>query len=288
MIHPVRIAHRGASGDGLAPENTLAAFEKAIQIGVDVLEVDVHATLDNRIIVIHDATLDRTTDRFGVVRELTFDEIREADAGSWCGGQFKNERVPTLDEVLDLARHRALVLVEIKADYLAERVLQTIVEMDAVSQVVIQSFNQQTIKRIKLLEPSIPTALLMGNLPTTPSRVRARRMVRDVLAIGANSIGLWHNVVTPALLEEMRRRALSVWTWTVNEEIAMRDLVQMGIHGIITNYPDRLNHVLEDLEDEGLVQPPLGRRRRVKRGRWSRRRSIKKAQKRREGVNSAQ
>jgi Glycerophosphoryl diester phosphodiesterase len=93
-------------------------------------------------------------------------------------------------------------------------------------------------------------------------------------------------VVTPALLEEMRRRALSVWTWTVNEEIAMRDLVQMGIHGIITNYPDRLNHVLEDLEDEGLVLPPLGRRRRVKRGRWSRRRSIKKAQKRREGVNS--
>ncbi len=287
MIHPVRIAHRGASGDGLAPENTLAAFEKAIQIGVDVLEVDVHATLDNRIIVIHDATLDRTTDRFGVVRELTFDEIREADAGSWCGGQFKDERVPTLDEVLDLARHRALVLVEIKADYLAERVLQTIVEMDAVSQVVIQSFNQQTIKRIKLLEPSIPTALLMGNLPTTPSRVRARKMVRDVLAIGANSVGLWHNVVTPALLEEMRRRALSVWTWTVNEEIAMRDLVQMGIHGIITNHPDRLNNVLEDLEDEGLVQPPLGRRRRVKRGRWSRRRSIKKAQKRREGVNSA-
>ncbi len=282
MIHPVRIAHRGASGDGLAPENTLAAFEKAIQIGIDVVEVDVHATLDNRVIVIHDATLDRTTDRLGVVKELTFQEIRQADAGSWCGTQFKDERVPALEEVLDLARHRALVLIEIKADYLAERVLQTIVEMDAVSQVVIQSFNQQTIKRIKLLEPSIPTALLMGNLPTTPSRVRARKIVRDVLAMGANSVGLWHNVITPALLEEMRRRALSVWTWTVNEEIAMRDLIQMGIHGIITNYPDRLNHVLEDLEDEGLVQPPLGRRRRVKRGRWSRRRRIKKAQKKRE------
>ena len=286
MIHPVRIAHRGASGDGLAPENTLAAFEKAIQIGVDVVEVDVHATLDNRAVVIHDATLDRTTDRTGAVKKLTFDEVREADAGSWCGTRFKDERVPALDEVLDLARHRALVLIEIKADYLAERVLQTIVEMDAVSQVVIQSFNQQTLKRIKLLEPTIPAALLMGNLPTTPSRVRARKMVRDVLAIGANSVGLWHNVVTPALLEEMRRRALSVWTWTVNEEVAMRDLVQMGIHGIITNYPDRLNLVLEDLEDEGLVHPPLGRRRRVKRGRWSRRRHIKKAQKKREGVNS--
>ena len=286
MIHPVRIAHRGASGDGLAPENTLAAFEKAIQIGVDVVEVDVHATLDNHVVVIHDATLDRTTDRTGAVKELTFDEVREADAGSWRGASFKDERVPALDEVLDLARHRALVLIEIKAEYLAERVLQTVVEMDAVSQVVIQSFNQQTLKRIKLLEPTIPAALLMGNLPTTPSRVRARKMVRDVLATGANSVGLWHNVVTPALLEEMRRRALSVWTWTVNEEVAMRDLVQMGIHGIITNYPDRLNLVLEDLEDEGLVQPPLGRRRRVRRGRWSRRRHIKKAQKKRVAVNS--
>lgn len=287
MIPPVRIAHRGASGEGLAPENTLAAFEMAIQIGVDAVEVDVHATRDNRVIVIHDATLDRTTDRFGVIRDLTYDEIKEADAGSWFGAEFKGERVPELEEVLDLARHRALLLIEIKADFLAEKVLQTVVEKDAVSQVVIQSFNQQTIRRIKLLEPSIPTALLMGNLPTTPSRVRARRMVRDVLAIGANSVGLWHNVVTPALLEEMRRRALSVWTWTVDEEIAMRDLVQMGIQGIITNYPDRLNSVLDDLEDEGMVQPPLGRRRRVKRGRWSRRRLIKKAQKNRKRTVSA-
>ena len=286
MIHPVRIAHRGASGAGLAPENTLAAFEKAIEIGVDAIEVDVHATRDNRVAVIHDATLDRTTDRLGIVRDLTYDEIREADAGSWFDAGFAGERVPELEEVLDLARHRALILIEIKADFLAERVLQTVAEMDALSQVAIQSFNPQTIRRVKLLEPTIPTALLMGKVPTTPSRVRARKMVRDALAIGANSIGLWHNVVTPALLEEMRRRALSVWTWTVNEPIAMRDLVQMGIQGIITNYPDRLNLVLADLESEGLVHPPLGRRRRVKRGRWSRRRLIKKAQKQRAAIDS--
>lgn len=286
MTHPVRIAHRGASGDGLAPENTLAAFEKAIQIGVDAVEVDVHATSDNHLVVIHDSTLDRTTDHSGVVRELAFEQIREADAGSWCGAEFTGERVPELEEVLDLARHRALLLIEIKADYLAEKVLQTVVEMDAASQVIIQSFSQQTIKRVRLLEPTIPTSLLMGKLPTTPSRVRARKMVRDVLAVGANSVGLWHNVVTPALLEEMRRRALSVWTWTVNEEVAMRDLVQMGIQGIITNYPDRLNQVLQDLEDQGLVEPPLGRRRRLKGGRWSRRRLIKKAQKKRGGGNS--
>lgn len=281
VIHPVRIAHRGASGAGLAPENTLAAFEKAIEIGVDAIEVDVHATADNRVVVIHDATLERTTDRVGAVRELRYDEVREADAGSWFDERFAGERVPELGEVLDLARHRALALIEIKADYLAERVLQTVAEMDAVGQVVVQSFNQQTIRRVKLLEPSVPTALLIGKVPTTPSRVRARKMVRDALTIGANSVGLWHNVVTPALLEEMRRRALSAWTWTVNEPIAMRDLVQMGIQGIITNYPDRLNQVLEDLETEGVLQPPLGRRRRVKRGRWSRRRRLKKAQKQR-------
>ena len=276
MIHPVRIAHRGASGRGLAPENTLAAFERAIQIGVDAVELDVHGTRDGQVVVIHDPTLDRTTDRSGAVRDLTLATIREADAGSGYGERYRGERVPTLEEVLDLTRNRALALIEVKADYLAESVLRVIDALDASTQVVVQSFNPEIVRRIKLLDPTIPTALLVGKLPTAPSRMRARRMVKEVLQVGANALAMWHAVLTPQFFEEMRKRAVGVWTWTVDEEVVMRDMIQVGVQGIITNYPDRLNQVLGDLEAEGAVLPPLGRRQRQKRTRWSRRRQIRK------------
>jgi glycerophosphoryl diester phosphodiesterase len=180
--------------------------------------------------------------------------------------------------VLDLARHRAQVLLEIKSDFIAERVLQIIFESGAEDQVVLQSFNPQTVQRVKLLAPQLPASLLVGQLPTTPSRVRARRLVAQVLEVGANALSVWHATLTPPLIEEMRKRAIAVWAWTVDEEIIMRDLAMMGVQGIITNYPDRLNAVFDDLVDSGQIQPPLGRRQRQKRSRWSRRRQLRKMQ----------
>jgi len=276
MIPPLRIAHRGASGLGLAPENTLAAFEQAIQLGVDILEIDVHATRDGQIVVLHDAAIDRTTDGTGLVAELSSEQVRRADAGSWFGADFTGERVPLLEEVLDLARHRALVLIEIKADFITERILQVVETVVAAEHVVLQSFNPATVERIKLLAPALPTALLIGQLPTTPSRVRARRLVQQVLQVGANVLAIWHATLTPPFLEEMRKRGIAVWAWTVDQDIIMRDLAMMGVQGIITNYPDQLNLVLDELVDEGQLDPPLGRRQRLKRSRWSRRRQLRK------------
>ena len=276
MIPPLRIAHRGASGLGLAPENTLAAFEKAIQLGVDVIEIDVHATRDGQIVVLHDATVDRTTDGTGFVAEQSFEEVRRVDAGSWFAAEFTGERVPLLEEVLDLARHRALVLIEIKADFITERILQVIESTVAAEHVVLQSFNPAIVERVKLLAPALPTALLIGQLPTTPSRVRARRLVQQVLQVGANALASWHATLTPPFLEEMRKRGVAVWAWTVDEDIAMRDLAMMGVQGIITNYPDRLNTVLDELLEEGRLQSPMGRRQRTKRSRWGRRRQLRK------------
>jgi len=276
MIPPLRIAHRGASGLGLAPENTLAAFEKAIQLGVDVIEIDVHATRDGQIVVLHDATVDRTTDGTGFVAEQSFEEVRRVDAGSWFAAEFTGERVPLLEEVLDLARHRALVLIEIKADFITERILQVIESTVAAEHVVLQSFNPAIVERVKLLAPALPTALLIGQLPTTPSRVRARRLVQQVLQVGANALASWHATLTPPFLEEMRKRGVAVWAWTVDEDIVMRDLAMMGVQGIITNYPDRLNTVLDELLEEGRLQSPMGRRQRTKRSRWGRRRQLRK------------
>ncbi len=271
MIPPLRIAHRGASGRGLAPENTLAAFEKALDIGVDMLEIDVRVTGDGQLIVLHDPSLDRTTDCEGIVREMGLDEIRQADAGD-------GERVPILGEVFDLARNRAPILLEIKSDFIAERVVQAIADAQIEEQVVVQSFNPQTVERVKRLAPHLPSSLLIGELPTTPSRVRARRLVSQVLEVGANTLSIWHATLTPSLIEEMRKRGIAVWAWTVDEEITMRDLAMMGVQGLVTNYPNVLNNVLDDLMESGQAQPPLGRRRLQNRGRWARRRQLRKMQ----------
>ena len=276
MIPPLRIAHRGASGRGLAPENTLAAFEKALDIGVDMLEIDVRVTGDGQLIVLHDPSLDRTTDCEGIVRELGIEKIRQADAGH-------GERIPILREVFDLARHRAPILLEIKSDFIAELVVQAIAEAQFAEQVVVQSFNPQTVERVKRMAPHLPASLLIGELPTAPSRLRARRLVSQVLEIGANTLSIWHATLTPSLIEEMRKRGVTVWAWTVDEEITMRDLAMMGVQGLVTNYPDVLNNVLEDLMESGQVQPPLGRRRLQNRGRWARRRQLRKMQATRRG-----
>jgi len=271
VIPPLRIAHRGASGRGLAPENTLAAFEKALDIGVDMLEIDVRVTGDGQLIVLHDPSLDRTTDCEGIVREMGLDEIRQADAGD-------GERVPILGEVFDLARNRAPILLEIKSDFIAERVVQAIADAQIEEQVVVQSFNPQTVERVKRLAPHLPSSLLIGELPTTPSRVRARRLVSQVLEVGANTLSIWHATLTPSLIEEMRKRGIAVWACTVDEEITMRDLAMMGVQGLVTNYPNVLNNVLDDLMESGQAQPPLGRRRLQNRGRWARRRQLRKMQ----------
>jgi glycerophosphoryl diester phosphodiesterase len=281
MIHPVRIAHRGASGSGHAPENTLAAFERAIQLGVDAVELDVRATRDGVVVAMHDATIDRTTDREGPVDEWTYAQLRDASAGGWFGPDFADERIPTLQEVLDLVRLRALAVIEIKAGWLAEQVLRVASEVDVVDQIVVQSFDPETVRRVNAVDPSVPTALLVGKLPTSPSRMRARRVVGDVLAVGANILNVWQGALTPPFFEEMRRRGVTVWTWTVDEEAAMRDVIQMGVQGVTTNYPDRLNGVLEALEQEGAILVPMGRRQRLTPSRWKRRREIRRVSRRR-------
>ena len=284
MIHPVRIAHRGASGSGLAPENTLAAFERAIQLGVDAVEFDVRSSRDGELVIMHDPTIDRTTDREGPVSELTFTQLREADAGAWFGPAFAGQRIPTLQEALDLLRHRAVAVVEIKSAWIAERVLKVAYEVDVADQIVLQSFVPETVRRINAVDPAIPTALLLGNLPTSPARMRARRVAREILAVGANILNIWHAALTPPFFEEMRKRGVTVWTWTVDEPAVLRDVIQMGVQGIISNHPDRLNHVLEELEQEGAILVPMGRRQRLKPSRWRRRRQIRKVSRSRRGA----
>jgi len=240
-----RIAHRGASGEGLAPENTLAAFEKAIEIGVDAVEIDIHLTADNRVVVIHDRAVDRTTDGSGPVDSMTLDEIREFSAGGWFAPEFKDEKIPTLEETLDLIGWRSLLLIEAKTEEAAEKAVAIIRAQRAQSRVVMQSFLGPAVRTVNRLDSRIPTGFLM----TGGEAVIRRRtgVVKRVLKLGANALVLKHTAATPDLVNMFLSRAMGMWVYTVDKEETMREMIEMGVGGIITNYPDRLNKVLAEL-----------------------------------------
>ncbi len=246
MSHITRIAHRGASGKGLAPENTLAAFRKAIQIGTDAIEMDVRLSKDGHVVVCHDETLDRTTDRRGAIKDLILSEIKQADAGSRFDPAFAGERIPTLNEVLDLIKGKAFALIEIKPEDITREVVRTVEEMDAVERVVLQSFHEEVVREIGLLNPNLRKALLIGVRPIEVRHTRASRLVRRTTEVGANLLALSRNAATPELVHELHRRDLGLYVWTVDEPDELRHMIRIGVDGIISNYPDRLKAIITD------------------------------------------
>ncbi len=247
MPHITRIAHRGASGKGLAPANTLAAFRKAIRIGTDAVEMDVHLSKDGHVVVCHNATLDHTTDRRGAIKDLTLSEIREADAGSRFDPAFAGERIPTLKEALDLIRAEAFALIEIKPEDVTREVVRSIEKQDAVERVVLQSFHEEVVREIGLLNPDIRKALLIGVPAIDIRHILASHLVRRTTELGANILALSYNAATPELVRELHRRELSLYVWTVDEPDELKHMIRIGVDGIISNYPDRLKAITDNL-----------------------------------------
>ena len=160
------LAHRGYSGK--APENTMAAFKLALEADADGLELDVHITKDGRVVVIHDDTLERTTDGRGRVEEQTYAELAQLDAGSWFGEEFKGERLPTLDEVCELLKGTDKIFnVELKAGVnfkeLTEKVAELIVAYDLVPNTIISSFNHYALAYMKQVNADIRTGILYSS-----------------------------------------------------------------------------------------------------------------------------
>lgn len=240
--------HRGASA--LAPENTLAAFRKAIELGADGMEMDLQLTRDGAVVVIHDDRLERTTDGRGRVTDLTLAEVKLADAGVKFGLAYRGERVPTLSEVIDLVKasgnDRVGLNLEIKFGKgragqpgdVEERVLAVLRATGFVDRVTVQSFHHPSPAKLKALEPRIPTGLLVG----------ARQPSRDPVALvreyRADYYAPEHRLVTPELVRVLHQAGMPVVTWTVNEEPLMRRLIDAGLgclrgDAIISDYPDR-------------------------------------------------
>lgn len=242
MPRPHIIAHRGASGE--APENTMAAFRRALAIGVDAVELDVHLSADGEPVIIHDPVLARTTDGSGLVSEHTAAALRRLDAGRWFGKPFAGERIPSLAEALDLLRSVG-VIIEIKNGpiyypEIAARVAE-VVKASGHAAVTASSFDHHVLPEIAALVPEVDTAVLFTARPIDPVR-----LARDA---GARRLHPQWAFVTPDLLEGAHAAGLRVDTWTVNDVPEMARLAAAGVDGIITNFPDRLRATLAALGD---------------------------------------
>ena len=237
-------AHRGASAH--APENTLIAFQEAKRQGADGIELDVHPTRDGRLVVIHDVTVQRTTQGFGHVADFTLAELRALDAGYKFSPQFSGERIPTLQEALEFSRGaNLLVNIEIKTGPSAyagieQAVLREIHSAAMLANVVVSSFQPDVLARMKILDPSVETALLSGDLQG-PSPQQAK-------AVGASAIHPSFRSISPPFLQHAFHLGLAVRPYTVNDERAMQRLAAWGVQGIITDDPRKARRSLGDTD----------------------------------------
>jgi len=233
------IAHRGASG--YAPENTLAAFRRAVAQGVTFIETDLHLTRDAHFVAVHDETVDRTTNGQGSVHQMTLAELRRLDAGSWFASEFMSERLPTLEEVLEFAKKNDVVFyLELKPNGFwggEHALISALRTANEIARSVIISFDPAILASLRTIEPTLMTGLLYDG--------SADRPFEKALEIGARQLVIRGDLVSPNLLQQARKQDLQVVCWTVNSPAHMRMLVAAGVDGIMTDYPDRLLAVLK-------------------------------------------
>ncbi|HXW56939.1 MAG TPA: glycerophosphodiester phosphodiesterase family protein [Candidatus Cybelea sp.] len=237
---PWIIAHRGASGH--APENTLAAFERAVELGAPFIETDLHLTRDARFVAIHDATLERTTNGRGPVHDHTLAELRELDAGKWFDREFMDTRIPTLEEILEFARRNDVVFyLELKynaAFGMHHALVGALRQAESAARTVVISFDPATLSAVNKLDPS----LMLGLLVEAPNA----NTVRTAIDVGARQICPAHDRITPGFVSRAHDAGLHVATWTVNNVDRMRAMISAGVEGIMTDFPARLRAAVED------------------------------------------
>ncbi len=239
---PLVIGHRGAGGH--APENTLAAFRLGLAMGADGVECDIHMSRDGRIVVIHDATLDRTTSGTGRVGEQSFAELQALDAGSWFDEAFEGERIPSLEAVFEVLREaeretgrERWFFIELKHGNeiypgIEEQLVLAIAASGHAERVGVISFDHRAISRLRALNPSLRTGVLYDARPVDAAALAQ--------AAGAGWIGPAVKWVDAAEVAQAREAGLEVFVWTANQEEAMRRVLELGVTAAGSDYPDRL------------------------------------------------
>lgn len=247
-----KVAHRG--GAGLAPENTLAAFSNGLSLEPDAIELDVHLSRDGELVVIHDPVLDRTTNGRGAVADHTAAELAQLNAAAKYSGPaaVEPQPVPTLDQVLDLAKGRAGVQIEVKVAVdksrypgIEAKLVETLRRHDMVGDVVVLSFDFPTLQEVKRIDPAVATcALISTAYMREPGHSDPEAVAAEIAALGAEYVGINASLLSEPLFAGLTGRGLQVGVWTVNDVKSMREFAAMGVAFITSDRPDLLNEAL--------------------------------------------
>jgi len=223
--------HRGVAG--LEPENTLRSIRRAIELGVDGVEIDVRVTKDGRLVVIHDETVDRTTNGHGYVKELTFDEIRRLDAG-------KGEKVPILEEVLEATRGKVELQIELKVAEATDPVLRLIEKENAEREIIITSFMHDLLRRVHEFNPELRTGALFFNVEED--------ICKKALNVYSEAIHVYYRNIDDELVRRAHEMGLKIEAWNPDEPEEMMKMIKLGVDSIGTNRPDILLNLLRKMK----------------------------------------
>ena len=229
-------AHRGASS--VAPENTLSAFKKAIELKADYIEFDVHQSIDGEIVIMHDANTYRITGHFGSIKDMTLEELKQLDCGD-------GERIPTLRELIKLAKGKIGLNCEVKARGLDKQLVNILNDEEMIESTIISSFKHDVLLRIQKLEPRIKLASLE---PTRTGWIKSWLSRKKLISIAINNAFYAINPFFKLVSENFKNKAhnnnIKIFPWTVNSESAIRKLINIGVDGIITNEVQRVKELL--------------------------------------------
>lgn len=232
------VAHRGATG--YAPENTIASFDLAVDMKADYIEIDVQRSKDGELVLIHDTTVDRTTDGTGKVGDFTFEQLRDLDAGSWKGEAFAGEQIPTFEEILDRYHGKMGILIELKApelypgieEQVADALKERNLDKPQNEKIIIQSFNFESMKKVNELLPHVSIGVLTSN------RAHTTEQALQEFSAYADWFNPSYGIVTEELVEQVHALDMQIGSWTVRSQEAADFLFDMGVDAIISDYPD--------------------------------------------------
>ena len=235
------IAHRGASK--VAPENTLSAIRKAMEFGADYAECDVYQTKDGEIVLFHDEEMERTTGKGGMIWDYTLEELKELDAGSWFGEEFKGEAIPTLREVIQLVKGHMKLNIEVKVSGsdldIAQKVVDIIHSENFADECMVTSFEKRVIEKVKEIDPNLITGFIFDE-----------EHPPDIFAGNWEVVCSKRNIVDRAFVRRAKQNGKKLFVWTVNYPVEMKKFIHLGVDGIITDVPDLLMQI--QAQQEGI------------------------------------
>ena len=244
------IGHRGAAGH--APENTLTSIKLAMELGANTIEIDLRQTKDGVPVAIHDSDVDRTTDGCGSVYDFTFDEIQKLDAGSWFDEKYAGEKIPSLQEVIEVISDTTLLIIEFKGglgtyDNIEQHTLKIIHEANLSNRVILKSFDPNQLDSLKTLNNNIPLLYVYAvRIPWLHMIIDTGISFGSVFDLDVEYLQPHIWFLSKSFVEDAQKNQFRIIAWGVNDTDDIKETINFGVDGIETDYPDRVYKLIND------------------------------------------